>query len=42
MESKIKDTNEIIYRTGRNSQTQKTILWFPKGKGGGDKFGGWE
>ena len=29
-----KDTNELIYKTETDSQTQKTILWLPKGKGG--------
>ena len=37
------DTNELIYITKTNSQTQKTNLWLPKGKGveGGknQKFG---
>ena len=27
------DTNEVIYKT--ETQTQKTNLWLPKGKGGG-------
>ena len=27
-------TNEIIYKTEADSQTQKTNLWLPKGKGG--------
>ena len=30
-----KDTNELIYKTETNSQTEKTNLWLPKGKGGG-------
>ena len=30
-----KDTNELIYKTERDSQTLKTNLWLPKGKGGG-------
>ena len=37
------DTNERIYKTETDSQTQKTNLWLPKGKGGGwgrDKLGG--
>ena len=36
------DTNELIYEN-RDSQMQKTNLWFPKGKrgGGADKSGGW-
>ena len=29
------DTNELIYKTETDSQTQKTNLWLPKGKGGG-------
>ena len=32
-----KDTNELICRTGTDSQALKN-LWLPKGKGGGD---GW-
>ena len=28
------DTNELIYKTEIDSQTQKTILWLPKEKGG--------
>ena len=32
------DTNELNYETATNSQTQKTNLWLPKGKGvGGGK-----
>ena len=27
------DTNELIYKTEVDSQTQKTDLWLPKGKG---------
>ena len=27
------DTNELIYKTETDSQTQKTNLWLPKGKG---------
>ena len=36
-----KDTNELIYKTETNSQTEKTNLWLPKGKGGGinEEFG---
>ena len=26
------DTNELIYKTETNSQTQKTKIWLPKGK----------
>ena len=29
------DTNELIYKTETDLQTQKTDLWLPKGKGGG-------
>ena len=28
-------TSELIYKTERNSQTQKANLWLPKGKGQG-------
>ena len=28
------DTNERIYKTEEDSQTQKTNSWLPKGKGG--------
>ena len=28
------DLNELIYKTERDSQTQKTNLWLPKGNGG--------
>ena len=28
------DTNELIYKTERDSQIQKTYLWLPKRKGG--------
>ena len=33
------DTNELIYKTETDSQTWKTKLWLPKGKGSGDKLG---
>ena len=35
------DTYEIIYKTVADSQTSKTNLWLPKGKGEGwgDKLG---
>ena len=37
------DTNELIYKTETDSQTQKTTLWLPKGKGWGrDKLGVWD
>ena len=29
------DTNELIYKIETDSQTQKTNLWLPRGKGGG-------
>ena len=29
------DTNELIYETETDSQTQKTDLWLPRGRGGG-------
>ena len=32
-----KDTNELIYKTQIDPQTQKTNLWLPKGKGEGIK-----
>ena len=32
MESKKKDTNELIYKTEIDSQTQKTSLWLLRGK----------
>ena len=34
MESKTKDTNELIYRAETDSQTLKNV-WFSKGTGGG-------
>ena len=34
VESKKNDTNELIYKTEIDSQTQKTNLWLPKGKRG--------
>ena len=43
VESKKNDTNELIYKTEADSQTQKTNLWLPKGKGGRrNKLGIWE
>ena len=41
---KINDTKELIYKTETDSQTSKTNLWLPKGKGGegGDKLGDWD
>ena len=44
-ESLKKDTNELVSRTERDSQTQKTNLWLPKGKGGWrgrDILGDWD
>ena len=29
----LNDTNELIYKTEIDPQTQKTNLWLPKGKG---------
>ena len=41
------DTNELIYKTEIDPQTQKTNLWLSKeivggGTGRGDKLGGWD
>ena len=37
------DTNELIYKTETDSQTQKTNLWLPKGEvGGRDKLEVWD
>ena len=37
------NTNELIYKTETDSQTQKTNLWLPKGKGEGkNKLGVWD
>ena len=37
------DTNELIYKAEIDSQTQKTNLWLPKGKGERrDKLGIWK
>ena len=33
------DKNELIYRTERDSQTSKTNVWLPNGKGGGGREG---
>ena len=33
------DTNELIYKTEKDSQAEKTRLWLPKEKGG---RGNWE
>ena len=43
VESKKNGTNELMYKTETDSQTLKTKLWLPKGKGGGrDKLGVWD
>ena len=31
------DTNELIYETDTDSETQETNLWLPKEKGGGKR-----
>ena len=36
------DTDEFTYKTETDSQTLKTNLWLPKGKGGRDKSGVWD
>ena len=36
------NTNESIYKTETDSQTQKTNLWLPKGKGGRGNLGVWD
>ena len=33
-----RETNEFLSKTERDSQTQKTNLWIPKGKVGEDKL----
>ena len=33
------DVNELVYKTDKDSQTQKTNLWLPKGERGRDKLG---
>ena len=38
----INDSDEFIYKTETDSQTLKTNLWLPKGKGGRDKSGVWD
>ena len=37
-----KDTSELIYKTEMDSQTQKTNLWLPKGRGEKDKLRYWD
>ena len=34
-------TDEVVYKTETDSQTQKTKLMVTRGKGGGDKSGVW-
>ena len=36
------DTNELIHKREIDSQTQKTNLFLPMGKGGGDKLRAWD
>ena len=36
------DTNELIYKTEIDPQTQKTNLWLPKGNGGRGKLRVWD
>ena len=38
----LNDANELIQKTERDSQTSKTNLQLPKGKGGGHKLGDWD
>ena len=42
MESIKKDTDELICRSKRDSQTLKANLWLPKGTVGGDGLGVWD
>ena len=43
LQTKKKNTNELIYRTAINPQRYKTNLRLPKGKGlGRDKLGVWD
>ena len=35
-------TDESVCRAERDSQTWKTNVWLPKGKGGRDKLGIWD
>ena len=35
-------TNELIYKTEIDSETQKTDLWLQKGKWGRDKLRAWD
>ena len=37
------NTNELMYETETNSQTERTDLWLPRGEGWGrDGFGVWD
>ena len=36
------DSNELIYETETDSQTQRTDLWLPRGKQGGEGGMDWE
>ena len=36
------DTNELIYKTETDSQTQRTDLWLPGGRGGEVELGVWD
>ena len=40
MESKKNDTNELIYKTEIDPQTENKLM-VTKGEGGGDKLGVW-
>ena len=42
VESKKHDTKELIYKTGRDSQTKKINVRLPKGKDEMDKLGVWD
>ena len=43
MQNLKKNTNELIYKTETDSQTEKTNLWLPKGYGQRrDKLGVWD
>ena len=39
---KKKNTDELIYKTETDLNTQKTNLWLPRGKGRRDKWGLWD
>ena len=40
LKKKKKDTDELICKTKKDSQTLKTNLWLPKGTGGGKEWTG--